>query len=259
MSLLRVAGKAIFTGADIFFPSPRGPRLLIYHQIGTGVGRQMEVTASDFEWHLGWLMANREVIDLESAIRRWDEPNSDRLVVLTFDDGYEDTYTTAFPLLRERGLPFTLYLATEMIDAGVSDGQRFLTWEQVRTMSNSGLLTIGAHTHSHRDLRSVGPEETRNELETSNRLIEENVGTSPRHFAYPWGYWSEKADQLVRQRYESAVLGAPRRAVANADSHQIHRFPVQLSDGRFWFKHRLRGGLIMEERARRRLRGYTGP
>lgn len=258
MSLLRQGAKLTFAASDLVLPSPPGPRLLIYHQVGTGASRQMEVTTDDFVWQLDWLVSNREVVDLDTAIKRWHEPDADRLVVLTFDDGYEDTFTTAFPRLRERGFPFALYIATGMIDGASGEGVRSLTWEQIEEMAASGLLTVGAHTHTHRDLRGVGYDETLSELGACNQLIEDRLGVVPRHFAYPWGYWDEPAHRAVSETYTTAVLGSSPWPTP-FDRHKIHRFPVQLSDGKRWFPSRLRSGLLAEEWLRRRLRGYRGP
>lgn len=256
MTLIRQLGKAVFATADLFLPTPRGPRILIYHQVGADLGRQMEVTLEDFVWQLDWLSENREVVDLDTAVERWVEPGSESLVVLTFDDGYRDTYATAFPYLKERGLPMTLYLATETIG---DDGR--ITWGEVEEMVSTGLVTVGAHTHRHRDLRHASHREVEEELTMSNRLIGNRIGVWPRHFAYPWGYWSTSADSIVRQQYETAVLGAPPPRIrfdSTLDPYLIHRYPVQLSDGR-WFTGRLDRGLVLEEGVRRLLRGYRGP
>ncbi|MGD2061627.1 MAG: polysaccharide deacetylase family protein [Acidimicrobiia bacterium] len=222
----------------------------------------MEVTKEDFVHQLDWLVDGHQVVDLETAIARWDDQGSDRLVVLTFDDGYRDTFTTAFPLMADRGLPFTLYVASQQVENASNDSvaeDAPLTWDQVNRMLESGLMTLGAHTHTHRDLRSASHEEVEEELGRSDELIATRTGVAPRHFAYPWGYWSETADPAVREHYESAVLGgspATRRALSE---YQIPRFPVQRSDGWEFFPARLRGGLLLEERVRRWLRGYRGP
>lgn len=258
MSLLRQAAKATFAAADLLLPSPEGPRVLIYHRVGTSTGQQKEVSREDFIWQLNWLENNREIVDLETAVRRWTEPGADQMVALSFDDGYEDTYTTAFPLMGERGIPFTLYVATDMVESGSEAGVHSLNWQQIGEMLGSGLLTLGVHTHTHRDLRTVGYEEVLRELEISNDIIEQRTGGTPRHFAYPWGYWADQAHRAVAETYESAALGAP-EARAQFDRHRLHRFPVQLSDGKRWFRRRLEGGLLIEERVRRRLRGYRGP
>ncbi len=256
MSLVRQAAKALFAAADLTLPSLPGPRILIYHQVGAETGKQTDLALSHFAWQVDWLGKNREVVDLDTAIERWDEPGSDRLVVMTFDDGYQDTFTKAFPVLSGYNMPFTLYVSTRMIE---SDDERFLDWGQIGTMLESGLLTIGSHTHTHADLRHLNEKQIRKELEEADAIIRRRLGVAPNHFAYPWGYWSEVAERIVRDRYYSAVLGSPYRAPVGLDVHRIHRFPVQLSDGRRWFRGRLSGGFVVEERVRRELRGYRGP
>jgi hypothetical protein len=77
MSLVRQAAKALFAVADFTLPSPPGPRILIYHQVGAETGKQTDLALSDFAWQVDWLAKNREVVELETAIGRWDEPGSE--------------------------------------------------------------------------------------------------------------------------------------------------------------------------------------
>ena len=261
MNSLRGFAKAMFATADLFLVPPTGPRILIYHQVGARSGRQMDVEIADFVAQLDWLENNRDVVPLEAALGSWQTMGSDNLVVLTFDDGYQDLFQTVFPMMKERRLPFTVYVTTSYLERGSDDnGFEMLSWDQVSEMIDSGLLTVGAHTHTHRDLRTASSDELLREFESSDELINDRLGFYPDHFAYPWGYWSDAADALVRGRYSSAVLGAPPvRKPAGYDPYLVHRFPVQLSDGSLWFKARIRRGLLVEEAVRRGLRGYRGP
>jgi len=261
MSAIRSLSKAVFAAGDRFVRPPAGPRILIYHQVGTSHGHQMEVTLDAFSEQMAWLAGNRQVVDLEEALARWEEPGSENLAVLTFDDGYHDVYSTAFPILSDLGMPFLLYVSSSLVgeaaDADTDD--RPLSWGEVREMHGSGLLTLGAHTHRHPDLRTLSVAEVEAELALSDEIIAEELGVRPRHFAYPYGFWSETADGPVRQRYETAVLGGAPRPSRSPDRHLLHRYPVQLSDGFVWFKSRIRGGFRMEEAVRRQIKGYDGP
>ncbi len=253
---------AAAAGDMVLGPMP-GPKILIYHQVGAGTGLEMEVSAEDFRRQLDWLSANGEVVDLATAIASRDLPASSRMFVLTFDDGYADVYRHAFPLLRERRLPFTLYLTTKPIETREplrADGRAEpLSWEQVGDMVDQGLVTVGAHTHTHPDLRAVDEAAVADEVDRSNRLIEERLGVAPRHFTYPWGYWSPQADRVVRAAYETATLGSGRALTGATDPLLLNRVPVQLSDGTEFFKRRMVGGLRLEDWVRRLVRGYRGP
>jgi peptidoglycan/xylan/chitin deacetylase (PgdA/CDA1 family) len=259
---LRVASKGIFASGDRLLGAYPGPRILIYHQIGAGLGRQMEVTKESFDSHIAWLLEHKTVVDLDTAIARRGEVGADRLVVLTFDDGYDDFYRLGFPVLKAHDLPFVLYLTTEPIETGKPLGPPPalpLTWDQVGNMASSGLMTTGAHTHRHPDLRFLSAEEAEEELSISDDLIQRRVGQAPRHFAYPYGYWSPSADGAVRAKYASATLGGGAPVTAAADPLALHRLPIQLSDGVFFFRQKLQTGLRMEESVRRLVSRYRGP
>ena len=255
--------KTLSAIADPFFGPFSGPRLLVYHQIDAGLGREMEVTSAAFATQIKWLQANADVVSLDEAWERRAEPGSERLAVLTFDDGYDDMARLAFPILRDNEIPFTLYLTTHPTETGepLLPGGRAdpCTWDQVGEMAASGLMTLGAHTHRHSDMRLVTPDQAVEDLGTSNELIERRMGTVPRHFCYPYGFWSESAHGAVAEMYETAVLGSGPPIRSETDPLMIPRVPVQLSDGVVWFKRKMRSGLQLEDRLRRRYKGYKGP
>lgn len=258
-SRIRRIGKLAFAGLDLLHRPLAGPRILIYHQIGGGSGLEMEVGSQDFVSQLDWIAERYPVVELDHALAY---PKEDT-VVLTFDDGYASVYQKAFPELLRRDLPFTLYLTTQPIESGQPlrdhPGADPLKWPMIEEMVDSGLLTVGAHTHTHPDLRTESMERIRSEIETSNRIIGERLGVRPDHFTYPWGYWSEEAHTVISQSYRSATVGGALPGRISTDPHIRHRIPVQLSDGYRWFPARMRRGLMFEESVRRRIRRYTGP
>lgn len=246
--LVKVVAKRAFALADRGLKPMSGPRILIYHQVGANLGREMEVSTRAFRSQLEWLSASGgTVVDLETAIARRNEPGSDKLFVLTFDDGFEDVYDNAFPLMRDRRLPFTLYLTTQPIETGDPIDSRYpgaspLTWSQINEMIESGLVTVGSHTHTHPHLERISVKQIDNELDVSDSLIERRTGIKPRHFTYPWGVWSGVADPFVRARYETATVGSARDSSSNFDSHRMTRVPVQRTDVLGLFQRRMETG-----------------
>ena len=161
--VLRTAAKGSFAAADLFLGDWPGPRILIYHQIGAGSGRQMDLSTEMFRGHVKWLLDHGRIVGFGDALSGADDPESNRQFVLTFDDGYADFYENGFPLLREQGIPFTLYLTSGHIETGevLHPGDRPLSWDQVDEMLSTGLVTLGAHTHTHPDLRGLSVEADR--------------------------------------------------------------------------------------------------
>jgi peptidoglycan/xylan/chitin deacetylase (PgdA/CDA1 family) len=176
-------------------------------------------------------------------------------VVLTFDDGYRDFYTHAFPVLAALGLPATLFVATQFIDEGVPcvmsspPAQPLLpvTWSMLRKMHASGLVTVASHTHTHVELPGHSPARVVDELTRPQRLLEEHLGAAVRHFAYPRAVWDTAVEAHVRRVYDSAAIaGSMKTTVVDFDSYRIRRLPILRRDGWFYFRAKLRGWLERE-------------
>ena len=103
------------------------------------------------------------------------------------------------------------------------------TWFE--KMLESGLRTLGVHTHSYRDLRHLEPSEVEEEVSTSNELIAKRIGAKSRSFAYRWGYWSAVVEPLLPERYATAVLGGSPDPERRPSPNRLHRYPVRLSGG----------------------------
>lgn len=168
--------------------------------------------------------------------------------MVTFDDGYRDFHESALPLLARYRVPATLYLATGLVANGTGVTPRnVLTWTQLREVSSSGLVTIGSHTHGHTDLSRATEPEAESEMRRSQELIEDNLGTACEDFAYPWAVGGSAADRVARRLFRTAALDAWRTNRADRiDLHRLGRVPILRSDGRFFFRCKVRGQLDSE-------------
>lgn len=246
-----------------------GVSFLIYHKVTGELPLELDMPFGLFERQMRYLAGTGAVITYAEAVEllvSGGPPPGDRYVI-TFDDGYRDFYTHAYPLLKELSLPAVVYVTTGFVEEGTPyqlssrDGQspKPLTWEMLGEMAASGLVTVGAHTHTHPVLRGEETGRIRDEVKRSNGLFDERLGFVPETFAYPKGRWSSGADQIVREHYSSAVLGGGARARADGFSpYKVPRVPVRRSDGWFFFKLKMRGFMEPEERLYEALRGLSG-
>lgn len=122
------------------------------------------------------------------------EENDDRLVCITFDDGFDDNQRVVLPLLVRHGLKATFFICSGFVDGtcdvpsrgGAYKGLPPMNWAQVRDLAQSG-MEIGAHSVSHRLLAGLSLAEQENEMVQSKRRIEEEVGSQVVSFAIPYG------------------------------------------------------------------------
>ena len=129
---------------------------------------------------------------------------SQRAALLTFDDGYEDFYTQAFPMLREFNFPAALFLPT-----GLVNNPGYLNWGQIQEMASSGLVLFGNHTWSHRAMNATADIVTR-EITTADAQLANYGLNIPKAFAYPYGAVSKLAtDELIKDSYTLAFATTP--------------------------------------------------
>ncbi len=122
------------------------------------------------------------VSDLAISLRA-EEKLADKPIVLTFDDGYEDFYTQAYPILKEYGFKATLYVIINRLDT-----PGYLTKEQVKELASGGMVEIGSHTFNHPDLRTLKNRAAGFEIKDSRAALSKISGASILTFAYPFGY-----------------------------------------------------------------------
>jgi peptidoglycan/xylan/chitin deacetylase (PgdA/CDA1 family) len=183
--------------------------ILLYHRIVEQVpgvsSPPFNVPPSRFRAQLeGLLDRGYRFWPLARAIRQHAaaEPFPPKTVVLTFDDGYENVCTKAWPILRELNVPATVFLATAFL--GGDDpfpfddwalrhrrhmpGEAFrpMTVEQCRELRRSGLIELAAHTHTHRDFRNQ-PEALRRDLQTCVDYLRRVLDLDQIAFAFPYG------------------------------------------------------------------------
>jgi peptidoglycan/xylan/chitin deacetylase (PgdA/CDA1 family) len=261
--LLRLAKLGALTYGAARRERRPGLIILVYHRVGGGTAAQIDLPVELFARQMTLLRERYTLVTLDDVGRGLGTAPGERdVVAVTFDDGYEETFTRAFPILRRHAIPATVYLTTRYIEtqqafdfgAYAHDPRRPrpLTWAQVREMAASGLVTVGAHTHSHADLVRLPPRAVRDEVERCRRLIEERVGVPVRHFAYPWGRMTPDVRRVVGETFATAVRGGcGKNPFGTLDPLALWRQPVQQADGLWFFRLRLGSYLDAEEAFRR--------
>lgn len=193
-------------------PTPDGtPRtarvpILMYHYISEPppdaniYRRDLSVTPANFEAQLAWLRSEGyESITLTDLVYHlalgWPLP--DKPVILTFDDGYRDNYTHAFPLLKKYEYTGTFFLVTHPIDYGDPD---YLSWDMVKKMYRAG-MDFQPHGYRHFDLRGQDIDFLVFEIVAAKEAIEARTGETSRFFSYPSGSYDDQTVAVLKSAY----------------------------------------------------------
>lgn len=232
--------------------------ILMYHSVaddeetGKYAYYRTLTTPSAFSCHMKQLYENGYAsVGLSQAVsslrERLQHPKS---VVITFDDGYADFYTHAFPELNHYGFTATIFLPTAYIgsDSRRFKGKQCLTWSQIRELRKLG-VAFGSHTVTHPQLCTLKASAVKAEIIDSKKVIENETGEKVESFSYPFAFpehrpsfLRELRDALASAGYQQGVstrIGVARR---QADYYFLPRLPINSLDDSSFFAAKLLGG-----------------
>jgi peptidoglycan/xylan/chitin deacetylase (PgdA/CDA1 family) len=207
--------------------------ILEYHHVGTDTPAATSVTPATFEAHLDYLAEHDfRVWPLSRVLGHLQrgEALPENTVALTFDDAYESVHRAAFPRLRERGWPFTVFVSTDYIDKGYSN---YMSWAQLRELGQNG-AELGNHSRSHPHMvrRRSGEDadawrqRVTAEIAGAQKRLTAETDSAVRIFAYPYG---EFTDELATIVGEQGYLGVGQQSGAVgtvSDLRAAPRFPL---------------------------------
>lgn len=200
--------------------------VLMYHRFGEDDVPLTNIRLSQFEAHLDHLeQGGYTVLPLGQVLAALADgtPLPDRTVVLTADDAYLSVLTEAWPRLKARGWPMTLFVATDPVDQGL---RRYLNWDQVRQLRNEG-MEIGAHSASHGHLTFMDAAAARADIARGVQRLQAELGETPIVFAYPFGEYDQNLRIMIADMGFKAAFGQHSGAIGrDRDRHDLPRFAM---------------------------------
>lgn len=261
--------------------SAGGIPILMYHSVsddpepGVRPYYRLATPPALFRDHLSVLADEGfTVVSLPEAVEALDRPigKDRRLAVITFDDGFRDFLTHAWPALADRAFPATVFLPTDYIGHPRRSfvGRECLTWDEVRDLRSSGVL-FGSHTVTHPKLESLDDAGLQDELSRSRTILEDQLREPVDTFCHPYGFPAANRDYVRRLRalllstgYSISTTTNVGRATAASDRLTLPRLPVNGADDVRLFAAKLRGAYdwtarpqALFKRVKRALRSFA--
>lgn len=259
----RLASEAVHIARRITPARSGTARIIYYHRIDDEQHRSC-VAPRAFAEQMALLREQGfNVVPLEAMRAHLDghQPFPERTVAITFDDGFADNYTAAFPVLARHTLPATIFLAAGFMDGDDlpvlrdRSGIKPLTWTQVGEMARHG-VGFGAHTISHRSLPGLDRAELAREIAGSRTLVAQRIGADVDTFCYPRGHFDESVKQAVRDAgFSIACTTMPGCVTPDTHPFTLRRTFVARDDSLRDFERKLDGSFDLLHAARQRLGG----
>ncbi|GLF86803.1 MULTISPECIES: polysaccharide deacetylase family protein [Bacillus] len=199
--------------------------ILMYHSISSG--NSLRVPKSEFASHMKWLKDNNYVtLSPKEAyqVLTTNSIPSEKYVLITFDDGYTDNYTKAFPILKQYEMKATIFMIEQSIGR-----PNHLTDEQMDEMMAHG-ISIESHTIHHLELNRLSKQQQEEELKGSKTFFDQRFSQRTRMVSYPVGRYNEETLKLAKEAgYQMAVTTEPGHAKKEQGMMSLHR--VRISPG----------------------------
>ena len=143
-------------------------------------------------------------------------------LLLTIDDAFESFYLNAWPILYKKKIPFILFVSTREVGK-----HGYMNWKQIKEIQDSGIATIGNHSHSHEYLIDWNDEEIKADLNTSIKIFKEKLNYSPEVFSYPFGEYSASLKKIVFELNFKYAFGQQSGVIdSTKDLLELPRFPI---------------------------------
>lgn len=219
-----IRGAILHVLATIDRKPPRGVVNLFFHAVP-------QEQATDFDEFLERLLRMGRVIPMDAALTRSDQ--SEPAFTISFDDGFKSTFDVAGPILSRRGIPSTIFVATEFVGLSGAPLESFthdrLNWPHVQAPMTAEDVSacaalgmqIGSHGVTHKSFAGMTDAEAADELGESKATLEKMSGQSVRYFAWPFGTMSE-----FPPRYITAALACGYQAVYSGVSRLSSDLPL---------------------------------
>jgi peptidoglycan/xylan/chitin deacetylase (PgdA/CDA1 family) len=177
--------------------------ILCYHNLNPTVPGSMNMTPQKFEAQLKWLKDNGfTIIPLKEAVEYLQGKRTSlpaKSVVITADDGWQSVYTYMFPLIKKYNIPVTLFIYPQTI----SEGKHAMTWNELKTLQQTGLFDIQGHTYWHpnfkQEKKRLSPAAyekfVKVQLVDSKKILEDKLGSKITLLAWPFGIYDDYLEQ----------------------------------------------------------------
>lgn len=223
-----------------------------YHSVQAN--ERFSISPEMFERQMEYLAENFKLPSLDQWLQRTESDESDDrpAAIVSFDDGYENFFRFAYPVLQRLKIPAVIFVTTGFVTGGCGVEERLamygelkpLNWEQLKEIRRGG-MTIGSHTHGHIHLGQATRDEVADELNRSKQILEEQLNSPVRHFAYPWGQRRhigvETIPLLQQLDYESACSTLWGRNTRQTDRYLLHRVRIDSWDNFKDFRAKVQG------------------
>ena len=145
----------------------------------------------------------------------------EKKILITIDDAFSSFYKFAWPYLKEKQIPFILFVSTDAIGK-----KGYMTWEQIKIIEKEQNVYIGNHSHTHDYLVNFKKKDFIKDINNANQIFIKNLGYNPIFFSYPFGEYSEFMKKYISKNFKFSFGQHSGVIDVNKNPYELPRFPI---------------------------------
>ena len=196
---------------------------LMYHRFEENKYPSTNIKLKDFKEHIRIIEeSNINFVNPKNFEEELKNNKSKRKILLTIDDGFSSFYENAWPILKEKKIPFILFVSTR--EVGVFN---YMTWDQIREISKENFVEIGNHSHTHEYLADESNDLIKEDISKSISIFKENLGKNSDFFSYPFGEYSNDFKKIIKDFGFKYAFGQHSGVMDETkDFYELPRYPI---------------------------------
>ena len=195
----------------------------MYHRFEENKYPSTNIRINDFIEHIKIIEENNiNFVNPKNFEDEIKNNKSMRKILLTIDDGFLSFYENAWPVLKKKKIPFILFISTREVGSF-----NYMTWDQIREISNENFVEIGNHSHTHEYLVEEKSEVIKNDIEKSISIFKKELGKNSDFFSYPFGEYSIEFKNIIKSLNFKYAFGQHSGVMDETkDFFEFPRFPI---------------------------------
>ena len=194
----------------------------MYHRFEENKYPSTNIKLEIFKKHIDLIKNNNlNFYDPGILINNFKKVKKQKKVLITIDDAFTSFYQKAWPILKEKKIPFILFVSTKAVGKN-----GYMTWDEIKEVEKEKFAYIGNHSHSHDYLTKFTFEKFKKDIEISVKIFEEKLGYNPVYFSYPFGEYNLDQKIYISKIFEFAFGQHSGVIDLNKDKYELPRFPI---------------------------------
>ena len=195
----------------------------MYHRFEENKYPSTNIRVNDFKEHLKIIEKdNIKFINPKNFENELINNKIQRKILLTIDDGFLSFYKNAWPILKEKKIPFILFVSTREVGAF-----NYMSWDQIKEISSEDFVEIGNHSHTHEYLADESNNLIKEDIAQSISIFKEKLGKNSKFFSYPFGEYSNNFKKIIKDFGFKYAFGQHSGVMDESkDFYELPRYPI---------------------------------